>query len=182
MKNLTVTLLVLFVVLISGCAQQKPITEMSIPGHGSEIYTFSNDIHESLRVKTNDPEGIKLIGKQLEQMNIVFNGSSEQDNAYFQVVLTNIGAKLPVYYSYEGRLVYFDYYYFIGNTWYNASSEEIPKPLFISPVLWLSGPSSANETSLMLVNNIIYLSGTSYKGLTLAGDKLVLLLFGIDHI
>lgn len=181
-RNVTILLLFVVVVLISGCAQQQPVTEVYIPGHGNQVYTFSNDLREALLVKTNDPEGIKAIGKNLIRMNIVFGGSSSQDNAYFQVVLTNIGAKVPVYYSYEGRLVYFDSYYFLGDKWYNSSNEEIARPSFTSITLWLSGPSTSNETSLMLVNSTIFLSGKDYKGLTLAGDKFVLLLFGIDKV
>lgn len=178
MKKILIGLVVL--VFIAGCTEQQPITEISIPGHGNQIYTFTNDIREALRVKTNDPEGIKSTGKTLTKINIVFDGSNTQDNAYFRVVLINIGAKLPTYYAYEGRLVTFDSYYFIGDKWYNATSEEITKPNFTETVLWLSGPSTANETSLTLKGNIIYLRGDSYKGLTLAGDKLVLLFFQID--
>lgn len=179
MKKLLIFLLI-GVVLVSGCAQQQPRNEIYIRSHGNQIYTFANDIGEALRVKTNDPQGIKDIGKTLEKLNIVFNGSDVQDNAYFRVVLVNIGAKVPTYYSYEGRLVYFDSYYFVDDKWFNSTNEETA-PSFSGPVLWLKGPATgANETSLVLMNNTIYLSGDSYKGLTLAGDKLVLLLFGID--
>lgn len=174
--------LLLFVVFISGCAENTPVTEVVIPGHGSQVYTFSNDIRQSLLVKTNNPEGIKAIGRQFTVMNVVFDGSNSQDNAYFQVVLTNIVAKLPIYYSYEGRLVRFNSFYSVGDRWYNSTNEEIKKPEFNGPALWLVGPSTTNETSVMLTNNTIYLSGDSYKGLTMAGDKLVLLFFGIDSV
>ena len=183
MRKFIIILAILVVALIAGCTEQKPITELQIPGHGNEVYTFSNDIRESLRVKTNDPEGIKIIGSTMTNLNVVFDGSNQQDNAYFRVVLTNMVSKVPLYYSYEGRLVSFDVYYFIGDTWYKSVNETIQKPQFTSPTLWLSGPSTgATDTSLTLVNNIIYLSGTDYKNLTLAGDKLVLLFFQIDSI
>lgn len=184
MKKFIVIAVIVVVALIAGCTQEKqPITEISVQGHGNEIYTFSNDIRESLLVKTNDPEGIKAIGATFADMNVVFDGSNQQDNAYFRVVLTNINAKLPLFYSYEGRLISFNAYYFIGDTWYKSANQTIEKPNFSSPVLWLSGPSTgAKDTSLNLVNNTIYLSGTDYKNLTMAGDKLVLLFFGIDNI
>lgn len=176
-------ILLLAIIFSLGCAEQLPVTEIVIPGHGSQVYTFSYDIRQSLAVKTNDPEGIKAIGASLTRMNIAFDGSNEQDNAYFRVVLTNIGAKLPIYYSYEGRLIQFDSYYFIEDQWYNSTNEEIERPVFSDPTLWLSGPSTgANETSLVLTDNIINLNGDSYKGLTLAGDKLVLLFFNIDSV
>ncbi len=181
-KSIAVSALVI-VAIISGCTQELPVTEVSIPGHGSQIYTFSNDIRQSLLVKTNDPDGVKAMSASLTRMDIVFDGSNTQDNAYFRAVLISILAKLPVYYSYEGRLVYFDSYYFIGDTWYNSTNEEIEKPVFQDLVLWLSGPSTgANETSIILEDNVIHLNGDSYDGLTLAGDKLVLLFFGIDKI
>src|SRR3989344_4929810 len=183
MRKIIIPLILVAMTLIAGCAEQQPITEISIQGHGNEIYTFSNDIRESLLIKTNNPEGIKLIGKTFTDMNVVFNGSDQQDNAYFRVVLTNINAKLPIYYSYEGRLISFNAYYFIDGIWYRSANQTVEKPSFSSPVLWLSGPSTgATDTSLNLVNNTIYLSGTDYKNLTMAGDKLVLLFFGIDNI
>jgi len=182
MKKLIITALVFAAVLVAGCTQELPVTEVVIPGHGSQVYTFSNDIRQSLLVNTNNPEGIKAIGRQLTVMNVVFDGSNQQDNAYFQVVLTNIVAKLPIYYSYEGRLIRFNSFYSVDNKWYNSTNEEIERPEFNGPVLWLVGPSAANETSLTLTNGTIYLSGDSYRGLTMVGDKLVLLFFGIDSV
>ena len=70
----------------------------------------------------------------------------------------------------------------MDNKWYNSTNEEIERPEFNGPVLWLVGPSAANETSLTLTNGTIYLSGDSYRGLTMVGDKLVLLFFGIDSV
>lgn len=182
MKFITV-LSIAIIVLLSGCAQQEPVTELYIPGHGDQIYTFANDIRESLLVKTNDADGIKAIGKSLAHLNIAYNGSDLQDVGYFRIVVIDIGAKVPTYYAYEGKIITFDYFYFVGDTWYNATAEEIEKPSFSQPTLWLSGPSTgANETSLTLERSIVYLRGSSYKGLRLAGDKFVLLLFGIDKI
>ena len=184
MIKITVIFLLLAIVLIAGCtSREKPITELQINGHGNEVYTFYNDIRQALLVKTNDPQGVKAIGDSFTKMNIVFDGSNVQDNAYFRAILISILAKVPIYYSYEGRLVHFDTYYFIGDKWYNSTSEEITKPAFQYPVLWLSGPSTgANETSVVLANNTIYLNGDSYNGLTMAGDKLVLLFFGINKV
>ncbi len=178
-------ILLMLVIMIAGCTTtpgQAPITEISIPGHANQIYTFANDIRESLEVSTNDPEGIKAIGNNFTKMNIVFDGSNDVDNGYFRVTLVNFLAKIPIYYSYEGRLVKFDSFYFIDDVWYNSSAEVINEPVFEDPVLWLVGPSNAEDTSVNLVDNTIYLSGTSYKNLTLAGDKLTLILFGIDKI
>ena len=182
MKKFIVAIL-FAVVLVAGCTQQKPVTELTIPGHGSEVYTFSNDIREALKVKTNDPQGVKDVGANLQHINIVFNGTNKHDNGYFSAVLISIINKVSLYYAYEGKVIYFDSYYFLDDKWYNSTNEIIEKPNLSDTILWLKGPSTgANETSLVLVNNTVYLSGTDYKGLTLAGDKLVLLLFGIEKI
>ena len=175
-------LAIIAVVLVAGCAEQQPVTEISIPGHGNQIYAFHNDIRESLKVPVNDPEGIKALASY-NGLNLVFDGSSGQDNSYFTIVTTELTQKLPVYFSYEGRLFGFRPYYYIGPQWYDADGIEIGEPSFSGPVLWLLGPSTgANETSLTLVNNTVYLQGTSYKNLTLAGVKFTLLLFNIDKI
>ncbi len=176
-------LLLTAVVLVAGCAEQASLKELYIPGHGDQIYAFSSDINEALRVSTNDPEGIKEIGKSLETLNIVFNSSDAQDNAYFRVILIDIVSKLSTYYPYEGRLVYFNTYYYSGENWYNSSNEQLQQPSFSGPVLWLYGPATgANETSLTLEGNNIYLRGASLAGLRLASDKLVLLFFQIDKL
>jgi hypothetical protein len=177
-------ILLITLIAIAGCTQKyQPVTEISIPGHGNEIYTFNNDIREALRVHSNDPDEIKQIASQMDRMALVFDGSDQQDNAYFNVVVTDLSAKIPVFYSYEGRLFYFVPYYYLGDQWYNRTNDPIPKPDFDIPVLWLRGPSTgANDTSVNLVNNTVYISGTSYKNLTLAGDKFTLLVFGIDKI
>ena len=178
-----IAILLLAVVLVAGCTQpQAPITEITIEGHGSQIYTFAHDIRQSLLVKTNDTEGIMAIGRTFDHMNIVFNGLNTQQNAYFRITILNFMAKVPIYYSYEGRLVTFDSYYFFEDEWYNSTGGQIEKPVFEDPVIWLQGPADINETSLVLQNNTIFLNGDSYNGLTMAGDKLALLFFGIDSI
>ena len=170
------------VLLISGCTSQQPVTEITIPGHGSQVYAFANDIHEALTVKTNDLAGIHQIGNDFLVMNIVFNGANQTDNAYFRVVVFDLLSKMSTYYNYEGKYVAFNTFYYIGDKWYNYTGGEIEKPQFAAPVLWLIGPSEASGTYVNLQGNTITLSGTSYKELTLAGDKLALTFFGIDQI
>lgn len=181
MKKEIIVMSLLIVVLASGCSA-PPVTELTIPGHGPEIYTFANDIREALTVKTNDPNGIKQVGNDFVVMNIVFNGANETENGYFGIVLFNLISKVNLYYSYEGKYVAFNKFYYIGDAWYNSTGGQISKPQFAAPVLWLVGPSEASGTYVNLEGNTIYLSGTSYKDLTLAGDKLALIFFGIDQI
>ena len=168
--------------LVAGCTSQQPVTELMIPGHGSELYSFANDIHEALAVKSNDQQGIHQIGNDFIVMNIVFNGANSTDNAYFRVVIIDLIPKVIKYYSYDGKYVVFNKFYYIDDKWYNETGGEMPKPQFAAPTLWLVGPSEASGTYVNLQSNTIYLSGTSYNNLTLAGDKLALIFFGIDQI
>ncbi len=176
-------LLIGIAIIAAGCVQQEDtsIREVAIQGH-AEIYTFSNDIKDAIKVNTTEPEEIR---KQFyrDRMNVIFDGSSQQDNAYFTVLMSNIMAKVPVYLAYEGVLIEFQPYYFIDSTWYDKKGNEIEKPVFEGPVLWLKGPSTgAEETSVKLENSTITLQGTDYKELTLAGDKLALVLMKIDAV
>lgn len=182
MKKINVILVIMAVALISGCASQQPVTEITIPNHGSQVYAFANDIREALKFRANDPEGIKQIGNDFIVMNIVFNGANVTDNAYFRVVIFDLLTKLNTYYNYEGKYVAFNTFYYINDQWYNYTGGEIPRPEFAAPSLWLVGPSEASGNYLSLEDNTIYLSGTSYHNLTLAGDKLTLLFFNIDQI
>jgi hypothetical protein len=172
---------VICVIIVAGCVQEEvALKEISIPGH-NDIYTFSNDIRDALKVESNNPAAIKSQFYEGE-MSVVFDGSSPQDNAYFTVVMTNIMAKVPTYLAYEGVLIKFQPYYFIGETWYNRNGDEIEKPK-LANVLWLKGPSTgAEETSVNIINNTIILQGTSYQNLTLAGDRLVLEVMGINYL
>lgn len=183
-KKILLIVILASLVLVSGCAEQpQEIKEITIPGHGNQVYTFENDIREALKVPVNSETGVGILMSMYDHYTIVFDGSDMQDNAYFRVVLINLG-KIPIFYAYEGKAISFEYFYYIGDQWYNETDGEIKKPDFSRrPTIWLKGPSTgANETSLTLENNILYLQGTSYKNLTLAGDKLTLIVFGIKSV
>jgi hypothetical protein len=50
-------------------------------------------------------------------------------------------------------------------------------------VIWLVGPNTgAKETAVNIDGNIIYIQGTSYENLVLAGDKFALIVMGIERI
>lgn len=168
-------LLLFSVILVSACVSQQEIKEITIPGHGNQIYTFSHDIRLAAKVFSNDEYAIRNVFAN-DSVPLVFDGSNQQDNAFFTVVATNLG-KIQTYFAYEGRLFSFEPYYFLGEKWYDRNGAEIGKPGFAN-ALWLKGPATgANETSVTINNGIVYLQGTSYQNLTLAGDKLVLIVF-----
>ena len=182
LKKFAVVIIIIFLVtIISGCTETpKEMKEITIEGH-TETYTFANDIRESLKVPVNDEFGIRQMFLENDRFNIVFDGSSMQDNAYFRIVLINL-AKISIFFSYESKVIGFDYYYYVGEQWYNSTNENITIPE-LHNVIWLKGPSTgAIDTSLTLNGSTVYLQGTDYKNLTLAGDKLTLLVFGIDRV
>ncbi|HLD49087.1 MAG TPA: hypothetical protein VJB11_01885 [archaeon] len=175
MKKIFLILIAIF--LISGCTQQQAIKEISIPGHGNTIYTFNNDIRDTLKMNVSEPEKIRSMfysGK----MSVVFDGSNNQENAYYKAILVDMG-KIPTYLAFEGRLIKFQYYYFIGDEWHNETDEIIQKPNFTEPVLWLG---VSNETEIEIKDNIVYLKGRDLSGLRIAGDRLALAVFGINKI
>ncbi len=174
------------IVLAAGCVQQEqPITEISIPGH-AQIYTFSNDIRQSILVKAENEQEIHSLFQNERHVNIVFNGTDELDNGMFRIALIDINAKIPFYFASQGKGTTIDVYYFISDNvtqWYNFRSEPIPEPELSGLTLWLRGPATgATETSITLQGKTVLLQGTSQKNLSLAADKLVLIVFGINSI
>ncbi|MBI2578654.1 MAG: hypothetical protein HYW26_03010 [Candidatus Aenigmarchaeota archaeon] len=170
------------VLLVSGCVQQqREIKEITIPGH-PQIYSFSNDLREVLKVPVSGKADMQILFLQSSSIDIVFNGTSTQDNAYFRVVLIDMITKMQAYASNEGKQLTFRSYYFVDSKWYNSTNGEIEKP-GLGTAIWLKGPETgAEETSVRADESIITVQGTSYKNLTLAGDRLVLVVFGIDRI
>ena len=173
-------ILLITVLIIAGCVQEQPknqITEVSIPGH--PVYTFSNPINEAMKYSITDKDEIHQAILKTRNLNIVFNGSSVEDNTYFQVVLFNVVTKIQTFFVYEHTLLRVNSYYFIGDQWYNLTNTT-SMPNLTGTTLWVKGPNTgATENSLSFANNTIYLQGLSYKNLTLAGDRLVLLVLGV---
>lgn len=180
-------ILVIALVFIAGCVQQQeqPITEISVPGHG-QVYTFANDIRQSIKVRAESAQEIRDLFRSERHWNIVFNGSDEKDNGAFRVALIDITSKVPFYFAYEGKTTTIDTYYFLsenGTQWYNATAAPIAEPQLPGLTLWLKGPATgAAGTSVTLQNKTVLLQGTSQKNLSLAADRLVLIVFGIDSL
>lgn len=183
MKPLII-LSILLIVFASACVQQTPITEITIPGH--PVYTFSNDVRESLQVKADNSDGIRKLISSTRHLTVVFDGSDAKDNGSFGVVAFNIITKLQTYFVYEGQILAVDSYYYIGEQWFgtvNNTNTQVERPGLTDPVIWLKGPSTgANETSVLLDGNIIFVQGLTHKDLTLAGDRLTLIVLGIERV
>ncbi len=172
-------LIIVAAVFISGCAQQE-IKELYISRH-NVVYTFSHDVRESLNVPLDDSAQIIETMSRNERIIFVFNGSSAQDNAFFAVTSFNIVSKLDQYFFNEGAFVYFDVYYFLNDTWYNKTEHVQQNPDLSGTVIWLKGPNTgAQRTAVYMKDSYIFVEGTDSKNLALAGDRLVLLVMGIN--
>ena len=179
--KIVIALSILAVVLIAGCVQDNPITEIAIPGH--PIYSFSNDVRESIKIGAPDSNTTQLVLLSGRNITIVFNGSSEKDNAVFQVTAFNIVARMQQYYIWEGHVLSVDTYYFMGDKWYNRTAGEIEKPALLDTVIWLKGPETgATDNSVTVNGNIITVQGITAEQVTLAGDKLSLIMLGVDRV
>ena len=170
--------LIIAVIFISACVQQE-IKELYIPRH-NVVYTFSYDVRESLNVPLDDSTQIIETMSRNERIIFVFNGSSTEDNAYFAVTSFNIVSKLDQYFFNEAASVYFDVIYFINDTWYNKT-EQPQNPDLSGTVIWLKGPNTgAQRTAVYMKDGYIFVEGTNSKDINLAGDRLVLLVMGIN--
>lgn len=185
-KVIAVSAVIIAVILVSGCVsneQEKEITEITISGHGNTVYVFSFDLRKSIAIPSNDPASIREQVWGSDNIVIVFNGSSEKDNAYFRMVMINTIAKFRTFFAYEGKILSYDTFYFEGDQWYNKTLEKIDKPVFEDTVLWLLGPDTgADSTSVDIEGNIIYIKGTSPDDLLMAGDKFALIVMGVENI
>ena len=175
-------------VLIAGCTQPpqyEPIREINVAGH-PQVYAFGNDIRQSILVKAESEKEIHDLFQNERRLNIVFNGTDELDNGMFRIALIDISSKIPFYFAAEGRTTNIDIYYFLtdnGTQWYNSTNEPIAEPPLAGLTLWLKGPATgATDTSVSLQNKTVLLQGTSQKNVSLAADKLTLVVFGINNL
>lgn len=192
MKLVLLGILIAAVILVSGCTEQKdePLLKLRIPNQGNQIYEFTNDLREAIKVPVNDEEALFYFVRDNEGFNIVFDGSNPEDNARFQVTVFNIITKLFTFFPYEGRILKsenFPAYYYINDNgnrvWYNSVNEQIDEPDLSEPTLWLKGPNTgAEETSVFIDGNTVFIQGTDSKGVGMAGDKFILIAFGINKL
>ena len=183
MKNHSAFLAIL-IILVSGCVQQEEIKEITIPGHGSQVYQFSYDVRESIKVRSSGEDAISSLLRNADRMSIIFNGTSREDNGYFSAVAFNILAKLQAFYAYEGKLLSdIAVYYYDESGWHNKTGAAVEKPDLTDASIWLLGPhTGANGTSVSIDGSVIYVQGTSLKNIAMAGDKLALIAMDISSV
>lgn len=156
-------------VFSSGCsAQKKELKYMKI---GDEEYFFNSNLYDSIKYPISDASGIKSAFDNSDVMCIVFDETSEQDNAYFAVVSYNIVFKITRHYTLLGK----EFGFSVCNG-YNLSDIR-------TPFVTLKGPETgASENSITLNGNEIIVQGLNSTKLQEAGDRLVLAVFGIETL
>lgn len=169
-------LVLALLVFVSACVQQQELREITISGQGNQVYVFSYDIRESVKVKSSNETSIRSL-LRTDSINILYNGTNEQDLAYFNVALFNIREKLRTFYGYNGILLKFYPFYYTANELVNFSNASIS-----NPTIEISGPNTgAAETSVTLTGKTVLVQGITSRNLQLAADRLVLAVFGIDE-
>ncbi len=167
MKKIVFIVLVALIITAAGCAEKKDekITEITIKG---QSYVFSEDIWETLKVPTGSWTKINHILNDSE-IQVVFDGTTT-DNSYFAVVGYNIAFKLSRFRAWELREI-------------NFTTATLDNAIFDKPTVYMKGPNTgANETSVTIDNQTVIVQGTDFKNLTMAGDRLVLVVFEINDI
>jgi hypothetical protein len=163
MKNL-LPILIIVMVLLAGCSEKKePITRLIVDG---VEYVFSEDVFESLKIPVYSPPNITQ-AMNASHIYITFNDTNSTENSYFTVAAYNIVFKLTRQRLWELREVNFTVVP-LKNLTAN-----------MTPVLMLVGPSEANTTSVVGFDNLTIVRGTSFKNMTMAADRLSLLLMGV---
>ncbi len=169
--------LLILLVLVSACTQTE-IKELFVTSHNT-VYTFSYDVREALKVPVENSDQIIRTFAENSEITLVFNGTSGSDNAIFAVTSFNIVSNVGQYFKNEGIPVYFDVKYFVNDTWYNKTGPHDPD--LSGTVIWLKGPATgAQRTAVYMNNGHIFVEGTDSKNVILAGDRLFLLLIGIN--
>ncbi len=167
-KKYILCFLVLVLVFSSMCTEkQQSLHKIRI---GNHVYAFTSNILESINVSVNEPKKIKELIDNANRVDVVFNASDE-DNKYFAVVGFNIVSKLQTYYTSLGWAKDFK-----GIPMENAT--------FQYTTILLKGPTTgATNMSVELTNDkIIIVQGTSFEEMEKAGDKLALVVLGINEI
>ncbi len=163
-------------VFISACVQQTPITEITLEGQGDQVYVFSYDIRESVKINSDSEESIRNLLGSADSINLVYN-DTQSDLPIFNVALFNIREKLRTYDAYHGILLKFYPFYHTSDGLVNFSNASIS-----NPAIEIKGPNTgATETSVTLNGKTVLVQGTDSRSVQLAADKLVLIFFDIDE-
>ncbi len=167
MKKLAVFIILL--VFFSGCVSEKrePLLQLDLEG---EKYDFSGDVRETInKIPVERPGEIYDLMKS-DKFIITFNGSSGADNGYFAVAAYNLVFKASKYRAHIFRPANFTTM-LLDDLAYEGNE---------TTIIWFRGPETgATENSVFHNGNMITVQGTNYNNLTMASDRLALIVLGI---
>lgn len=165
----------MLILMICGCiSQYRPVHSIEYNGM---ITTFRADLNKASLVPVYpNEEALKnlIFSKHLEVINITFVPNSAE-NGFYAVGSFELSYKLGLIRQARGLN------YSVNATPVNNASElaDLDRTVYI----FLAGPSQANETSVRVEGNTIYISGASieqenrkYTDIDLAIDKMLLVL------
>jgi hypothetical protein len=164
-------LTIILTVLVAGCISQLAPTQMMFAG---KIVNFRADLREAKLVETSNPVQLKQAFFQAVDNVYISFISNDNENGFYAVTGFELSYKILSFRN------------FYGLNWNVTampinSTDEIPQDNNLYVVML--GPSLANETSVSLEENIIYVNGKDfypegkkYTELDLAADKLLLIL------
>ena len=177
-------LAILIPLFLAGCVQE-PLHNITISEHNVD-YIFTSDIREAIQVPTNNPQEIRNLILQNYRINLVFDGSDQQDNAIVALAFHDITSKLTPYFINENISKEFAIYYYVGDRWYDIHKNQTEKPELNKEdevTLWIMGPrTGATKTSVNLEDRTITIQGTNRENLAKAADKFALIVMGIEKV
>lgn len=177
MKKITLGILVLAIIVISGCVQEEQKTVV-VDGVEYELY---HDVNSALLVDVVEPGDVKRVATRSRSVDIIFDCAAQEDEPVLTVSTLNAVTVLQSYLVYsKNTFANFNTYCFIGDTWYNSTDSEVERPALNGTVLWIKGPNTgAAATSVFAEENTVVIQGTSVRNLTLATDAFSLTVLGI---
>jgi len=166
MKRLAGYLLIptlLFAVALSSLCvtQEKNLTVLNVSG---ELFVFSTNLYDAIEFEASNETQIKKLFDTSPRICFAFSNESAEDNAYFTVVGFNTVYKIVRYYSLQGVKKEI------------RVCDDEPRVLVLGP------HSGAKSNSISLVNETVILQATDYQKLKEGGDKLVLIVLGVERL
>ncbi len=164
-----ILLSILVIIAVSaGCiGQVVPQQEVKTLQLDGVEYTFTHDINQTIKFPIESSSVIKARLYTATEVLVVFNGNSASDNSAIAVAGYNLVEKLKTYYIYsQGRFVK------ISGSEMNETSSS-----FTGQKILFLGPNSGADKNLidLLPDGTIRVEGIDYGNLTLASDRLALL-------
>jgi len=180
-----IVVVAIFVLLTNTPETPRDPTEYELD---NVIYKFSGNITEAWKFNVSYPEDVVMQLRYNNKIAIVFNGSSEEENAQLAKASFNIVTKLQHYYTYsQGHFGGFASIDLNDNA---TDSMLLPDD---ATYIYIMGPATGATQNLIhpgsgpAVHDMvtkypwIFIEATDYASMAAAADKLVLLVLGYNE-